>query len=226
MENQPPSKPGKKHKILFFITGGAILMIVVFFDLYIFGLLGGNKVKVSQEQAAAYKFQILKTSVGDGSNYFMGTTTPRVVIVEFADFACPYCQKSFPAARELGLKYKDSIKVIFRDFPGHDDSIDLALAARCAGEQGKFWQMHDRIFQSASGLTSDQIQNLANNIGLRPDEFKKCIDSKKYLAQIQKDYSDAQSLGVTGTPTWYVNGVKIEGEVPLSMWEKLIGGIN
>jgi len=160
------------------------------------------------------------------NNYWLGAANPKVTIVEFADFACPFCKTSFPSIRELGLKYRDDVKIIFRDFPViAEHSKNLALAARCAGEQGLFWIMHDKLYLNQNISTDQQIKQLTKEIGANEEKFNICYDKKKYLTQIEKDYLDGQALGITGTPTWFINGQKISGDIPFEKFDELINNI-
>ncbi len=161
---------------------------------------------------------------GDNNPSF-GAAEPRVTIVQFSDFGCPFCKASFPALREVSLKYQDKVKVIFRDWPGHNFSVPLALAARCANEQNKFWEMHDKLFQNQSdtfGSDKNQLALLAQQLGIYNDQFTECYDSQKYLPQIRQNFTDAEALQVAGTPTWFINGEKIEGQLSSEDLEKIL----
>jgi protein-disulfide isomerase len=99
------------------------------------------------------------------------------------------------------------------------------MAAYCAGEQNKFWEMHDKLFQNQSdtfGNDKNQLAALAQQLGVYNQEFQTCFDQQKYLPQIQKNFTDSELLGVAGTPTWFINGEKIEGELSVTGLEKLI----
>lgn len=165
---------------------------------------------------------------GDGSNYSLGTDHPKITIVEFADFACPYCKKSFPTIREISLKYNKNVKYIFRDLPIISEySTSLALAARCAGEQGLFWPMHDRLFINQGIKEESEILLAAKQSGVDISKFQTCFDSQKYLPQIEKDYSDAKLLNIDhiGTPVWFINGQQVAGNIPENIFDKLINDI-
>ena len=159
--------------------------------------------------------EIQKLAVGDGTNYWLGTNTPKITIVEFSDFACPYCANSFTTVRDLGKKYKTSVKIIFRNFinPDHADSKSLAMAAACAGEQNKFWEMHDKLFLKQGQITKTDYPNLAQQLNLDTTKFNTCVANNKYAAIFNKDMSDAIALGATSTPTWFINGYKVKGEI-------------
>jgi protein-disulfide isomerase len=169
---------------------------------------------------------------GDKTNYYLGQASSSVTIVEFSDFACPYCQKSAEPVRQMAEKYQNKIKIIYRDFPIHENSIDLALAARCAGEQNKFWEMHDVLFANQDKLTATSspelkipLLNLASDINLGITQFTACFDERRYISQIKKDYEDGTALNLAGTPTWYVNNYALTGSLSADKLEELITGL-
>ncbi len=183
-----------------------------------------NAPSSSVSTESAYTGDQKKLIEGQNNNW-LGAENPKVTVVEFSDFACPFCKASFPAMRELGVRYKDSVKIIFRDWPAHDNSIALTMGAYCAGEQGKFWDMHDKLFQYQSdtfGSNKNDITALAQQLGIDNDQFQNCVDTQKYLPQIRANFRDSQTLGVRGTPTWYINGEKIEGARTVTELEQLI----
>jgi protein-disulfide isomerase len=163
-----------------------------------------------------------KYEVPAGNNFFLGTSSPRLTVVEFSDFACPYCRDSYAVVREMSLKYKNSIKIIYRDYPLHENSVELALAARCAGEQGLFWPMYDKLFSRQEKFSTSSLPDLAVSVGADAKKFSGCLKEKKYLSSVKKDYSDGQSLGIRGTPTFFFNGYRAEGEIPKDKFEQII----
>lgn len=226
-----PSDPVRHHRIKKIVIGIIIVPIVLFLALIIVMFVanvfergrqidsGNFSLPVNQQTALTpnnlYVGQQKTLIEGVGTESF-GATNPKVTIVEFADFSCPYCQSSFRALREIGTRYKDSVKIIFRDWPGHQYSIELALAAYCAGEQGRFWEMHDKLYENQTadlGADKNNIATLAAAIGVYNTQFQECFDTKKYLALIQQNVNDSQTLEVRGTPTWFINGTKVEGEL-------------
>ncbi|MFH0923723.1 MAG: thioredoxin domain-containing protein [Candidatus Falkowbacteria bacterium] len=209
--------------ILLIIFAIFILSLIVASGFYVFDV--ARKIK-SGEPANR---NILSQSVingkqysaeGDG-NYWIGSAKPKVTIVEFADFACSYCKNSFSKIREISVKHKDDVKIIFRDYPMHEESLSLAMAGRCAGEQGLFWLMHDKLFQN-QGAAKDQLVGLAKQIGADTVKFSQCLDSDKYAAQIQKDYAEGEKLGVAGTPTWFINGYMVKGDIPYEVFAGVV----
>ncbi len=163
-----------------------------------------------------------KLAIGDNNNYWFGSANPKIIIVEFSDFACPYCQSSFSKIREISLKYNNYVKHIYRDYPLQENSITLSLAARCAGEQGLFWHMHDKLFQNQEVADQDQLLILASQIGADMTKFANCLNSKKYLPQIQKDFTEGKELGISGTPTWFINGYMVAGDIPYDIFIQII----
>ena len=165
-----------------------------------------------------------KKILGSEKNYWLGAANPKITIVEFSDFACPHCRASFSTVREISLKYKKYIKIIYRDFPILTDySLDLALAARCAGEQGLFWPMHDALFLNQGEVkTKKEIFALAQRVGVNKTKFQQCFNTKKYLTAINQDLNDGRSLNITGTPTWFINGYEIAGDIPYYIFIKII----
>lgn len=178
-----------------------------------------NSPEISEEEA-------IRVVEGSGNNYWTGASEPMITIVQFSDFACPYCKESFPNIREISNIYKDEVKLIFRDFPViAEQSESLAMAGRCAGEQGLFWIMHDKLFLSQGISERQEILSLAAQIGLDLERFIECFDTNKYAQAVIEDYEDAYSLGITGTPTWFINGLRLEGNVPYDVFIEIIEAI-
>lgn len=142
---------------------------------------------------------------------YLGNANASLVIVEFSDFACPGCQQCFTYVRELAQKYPEEIKIVHRDFLGHENSLDLAMAARCAKEQNKFWEMNDTLFINQGAISKENISEYAKQIGLNLEKFNDCYGKNLYGPHIFKDYEDAKALSVSATPTWFINGYKTEG---------------
>lgn len=158
-------------------------------------------------------------------NYFLGNENAEISIVVFSDFTCPYCKESANTITSLAIKYGADIKIIVRDYPIlSDDSLSLALVARCAGEQNKYWPMYYELFKNQSVYKDIGIGAIIDEVGIPDvDSFYKCVDNQKYVNNIIKDASDAQFLKVDGTPAWFVNGMKVgEGAIPFSVWSELL----
>ncbi len=140
-----------------------------------------------------------------------GNPQSPVSIVVFTDFQCPYCIKLAPLLDEVFEKNKDKVKVYFKNMPlqFHEMAEPAALAALAAGEQGKFWEFHDKLF-SAQQLNPQTISSFGRDLGLDMARFETDIKSPMLRQKLGKDMSDAQKAGVTGTPTVYINGRKLK----------------
>lgn len=156
---------------------------------------------------------------------FLGEEDAKVTIVEFSDYQCPFCKKFFtdifPSLKEDFID-TGKVKYVFRDLPLniHPPAYNAALASECAEDQGKYWEMHDHLFDNQSdwGKAEDVNETLigyASELGLKEAEFTDCLTSEKYKDEIDKDKEDATSYGARGTPTLFVNGKIVRG-VPRS----------
>ena len=153
-----------------------------------------------------------------------GNINAPLVIVEFADFECPICAQAFPAIREISQKYQNDILYIFRQYPiKADNSMLAAQASLCANEQGKFWNLHDRLYINQDNIASDEdFKNVLTASGLDLDQLSTCLSQEKYRTEVLEDMQDALNLDVQGTPTFFINGNKLEGAVPIDQWEQII----
>lgn len=154
-----------------------------------------------------------------------GPDDAKIVIVEFSDFQCPFCKQAFPIIQKIKREYQDSVKIIYRDMPIvniHPDALNAAMAAECADDQDKFWQYHDNIFINQDDLSVGNLKLIASQIGLDLNEFNECFTSEKYLSEVQNDLQDGLRFGVTGTPTFFINGIKIPGVIPYNTFKQII----
>lgn len=155
----------------------------------------------------------------------IGPADAKLTIVEFLDYQCPYSNQESSVVRELTNTYKDSVRFIIRDFPLpelHPDALAGAEAADCADAQGKFWPMHDRLFALKGQMTRADIDSAAQQSGLDMDVFAACLSVHARLDGINRDKADGQAAGVSGTPTFFFNGSKVEGAIPQPAFEALI----
>lgn len=146
-----------------------------------------------------------------------GPATAPVTIVEFSDFQCPYCSRLTPTLEQVKQKYGDKVRIVFRQFPlpMHPNAQKAAEAALCANDQGKFWQLHDAMFSNQGALGVDQLKAKAAELGLKADDFNKCLDSGAKVAIVEADKKDGSAAGVNGTPAMFINGRFVNGAVPL-----------
>jgi protein-disulfide isomerase len=137
-----------------------------------------------------------------------GSRNAPVMIVEFADYQCPYCQQMHPELKILQQELAGKVAVAFKDFPlaMHANAEKAAEAARCAGEQGKYWDFHDTLFHNSDNLEVAQIKQYARDLKLNQANFEACLDSGKEAAAVQKDQAQGKQLGVRATPSFFFNG--------------------
>jgi protein-disulfide isomerase len=195
------------------------ILFIVFLSLLLLIVNSLNSAEnIKLKQTNYYKNDEHKKLIeGNGENS-IGAENPKITIVEFGDFNCPYCKNSYSKIREITLKYKDEVKFIYRDLPILENSLELSLAARCAGEQGFFWNVHDKFFQNQK----TDIKDIAVSIRLDIVKFNSCLKSKKYLNAIKKDISDANKLKISQTPIWFINGYEVHGDIPYDVFNKII----
>lgn len=163
-----------------------------------------------------------------GYKYRPDLKNPKVTLVEFADYQCPYCVKATATINEILKAYDGKIQLIYRDFPlnFHKEAMPAAVAAKCADKQGKYWEMHKELFevQNKEPLSLQVYSNIAKKINLNDSEFKKCLDDKdgEIKKTILADIKEAETLGINGTPTLYINGHKYEGNFSVESLKKEI----
>ncbi|MFH1466915.1 MAG: DsbA family protein [Pseudomonadota bacterium] len=149
---------------------------------------------------------------------------PRVHMVVFTDFQCPYCARLDATFQELHRRYPTQIELHFRDFPlaFHANARQAHLAARCADDQGRFWPMHDLLMANQRALELTDLRGYARQLGLDTDRFGRCVTEAQHAAEVDADIAAGTAAGVTGTPATFVNGTEISGSRPLESFVALI----
>jgi protein-disulfide isomerase len=149
---------------------------------------------------------------------YKGPDNARIVLVEFSDFQCPYCQKAVAEAYKIVGAFPKDVKLVFKQFPldSHTDAEFGAEAALAAQAQGKFWEMHDRLYGGFPDLSRNTVMRYAKQIGLDIDRFTKEVDSHKYKDRVHAEEQEGEAAGVGGTPTFYLNGRRYNGAFELS----------
>lgn len=156
----------------------------------------------------------------------MGPEDAPVTIVEFSDFQCPYCQRSADEVLPLVFEeYGDQVRLVYRDFPLtqiHPQALPAALAAECADDQDKFWEYHDLLFANQNALDDASLKAYAAEVGLDEAAFDQCYSSQEHLDEVRTDYQDGLTYGVSGTPAFFVNGLRIVGAQPFTVFQQAI----
>lgn len=210
--------------IALIIIVSILLIFLIAFGFYVFNLVkqinsgSPNNMPLLPANSNYKNKEIIEGK----NNYWLGSANPKITIVEFGDFNCPLCKNSFTKIREIGLKYNNDVKIIYRHYPIYENSLQLSHAAHCAGEQGLFWLMYDKLYSLQEQFNINQLQEIANQIGADLNRFNACLKQEKYLTNIRKDFADAEKLEVTGTPTWFINGYKIPGDIPYDIFIQII----
>ena len=153
-----------------------------------------------------------------------GPDDALVTVVEFGDFRCSFCVKVQPVLAELEKSYRGQIRFVYRHLPlgGNPESRLVAHAAMAAGEQGKFWEMHDRLFAIAGQMDRPVLDQLARELGLDVRRFGAALDARRYELEVSRDAAEAARLGVRGTPTFFINGTPLAGARPEADFRTLI----
>jgi len=168
---------------------------------------------------------VFRAQVAADGAPFRGAAGAPVTIVEFEDFHCPFCKRVQSTVGEVLSRYGDKVRVAHKDFPIdqlHPQARKAHEAARCAGDQGKFWPYHDLLFANAPKASPENLKAYAQEAGLELPAFEQCLASGKHQAAVQKDIEDGVRAGVTGTPTFFVNGRPFAGVQPLESFARVI----
>jgi protein-disulfide isomerase len=150
-------------------------------------------------------------------NAIQGREDASIVVIEFSDFQCPFCKKHADGARrELLERYGNDVQMVFKHLPLtsiHPNAMTAAIAAQCAKRQGKFWEVHERLFAQPDTLSVDAIIGIAPSLGLG-DDFAACLVNEETRAEVEEDIADATKIGVQATPSFVVNGKVLAGARP------------
>ena len=157
----------------------------------------------------------------------LGNPDAKLTIVEFADFGCPYCREASYSIRALTLTYADRVNYILRDFPItelHPNAQMAAEAGECAREQDedKFWAYHDKLYQNQNDFSRAGLREYARSVGLNVSDFDQCLASGRYRQEVLGDFEDGLAAGVVGTPTFFFNGQKVAGAIPLDTLQSIV----
>jgi len=197
----------------------AILLVTV---IFVNSSNTGETGNVVQQEQVVQRVQV---SLDDDS--VKGDSNAPVTIVEFSDYECPYCERFYSQTLKLiEEKYIDTgkVKFVYRDFPlsSHQNAQKAAEAAECSGDQGMYYEMHDKLFEMGVSGGVDSYKQYASQIGLNTNEFNDCLDSGRNYDEVQKDLRDGSAAGVRGTPAFFINGIFLSGAQPFGAFEQLI----
>lgn len=153
-----------------------------------------------------------------------GPADAPITIVEFSDYQCPFCARVTPTMDRVMKTYAGKVRRVFKDFPlpSHPQAPKAAEAARCAGDQGKYWEMHARLFANQAALQIDQIKKTASSLGIDQAAFDQCLDGGKYTSKVAADLDQGEGLGVNSTPSLFINGRPLVGAQPFDVFKQVI----
>lgn len=244
MSQELTTRPWWKHwwGVLLMLFLGLLAFLMAYFFFYFFhyyslakqGKLSTadaailNKFTISNRIAKQVASPTGQVNVVTADAPRFGAAESKLMIVEFADFGCPFSREESFIIRELASRFSDRITYIYRDFPLDDLHPQARLAAeagRCANELGNFWALHDKMYQNQDQLSREDLIQYAKEVGIDEAGFLSCLDGGKYKAVVEKDLQDGLNAGVRGTPTFFLNGTRVEGAIPRDIFENLIESI-
>jgi protein-disulfide isomerase len=168
---------------------------------------------------------VFRADISVAGEPFKGAEKAPLTVVKFEDFQCPFCKQVQPTFIELLSRYNGKVRLVHKDLPLesiHPQARQAAEAARCAYEQGKFWEYHDKLYANSPKASGDDLKSYAKEVGLNVDLFDRCFTGGKYKAVVQQDLNEGVQLGLTGTPTIFINGREISGNQSLEAFEAII----
>ena len=167
-------------------------------------------------------FRVNVTTTGAPSK---GDPKAPVTLIKFEDFQCPFCKQVQPTFLKLLEKYDGKLRLVHKDLPLdsiHPQARQAAEAARCADEQGKFWEYHNLLYDKAPKFGLVELKTYAEEVGLEVESFRSCYNTGKYKKLVQRDYNEGADLGITGTPTFFINGREFSGNQPVEAFSAII----
>lgn len=214
----------------------AVLFLLLIASIYTsgFGLFTKETTTNNQPQNPApenEQLPVIDTSKIDLTGQpMMGEEDAEITIIEFSDFECPFCSRAANGpVKEVIKNYVDTgkAKLYFINYPlgFHQYAQVAAEASECANEQGKFWEMHDKIFENQASLSDTSLTNWAKEIKLDMNMFNGCMNDGKYAEEVQKDMAVAQAVGVQGTPSFLINGQLIVGAQPFEAFKQILDAV-
>ena len=153
-----------------------------------------------------------------------GPAAAPVTLVEFSDYQCPFCKRAHETIEQLVAAYPNDVRLIFMDYPlpMHNRAAAAAEAARCAGEQGKYWEYGDSLMKVAGDLSDENLKQRATELSLDATAFETCISSTKHEPSVQSDFTEGNRVGVSGTPTFFINGRMLVGAKSLEDFKQVV----
>jgi len=244
------SKLTPKQNFLLGIGAAAALLFTIGFFVLLSMVMGGGDVSLSKNAngnnqpttvapspvaAAPQPTGEIQLAAVTDEDHIRGKKNAKVTVVEFSDTECPFCKRFHPTMQRLIEEYPNDVNWVYRHFPLdslHRKARREAEATECAGEQGKFWEYIDRLFEitpSNDGLQDSQLPQIAKDVGLDVKKFESCLESGKYASKVVEDLADAQTAGGNGTPYSVVvvgnEKIPVSGAVPYEQLKTIIDSV-
>lgn len=143
-----------------------------------------------------------------------GSENAQVTLVEYGDYECPHCGTAYEIVKKIQKEMGDDLRFVFRNFPlqqSHPHAEHAAEAAEIAAQDGKFWEMHDQLYENQNALDDESLKSYAKEIGLNAEKFAEDLESGKFEEKVQNDFMSGVESGVNGTPSFFINGVRFNG---------------
>ncbi|MBU4217102.1 DsbA family protein [Candidatus Parcubacteria bacterium] len=223
----------KKLNIINILAIACIILVIIVGGLYFFNSRNSKKpadVHIVNDEAQknkdsnkdaidkANKMSVKTVRPIDENDHRKGELEAPVQVIVYSDFECPFCLKFVNSLKQVEETFGNKVVIAFRHYPllSHTDAIPAAVAAECAGEQGKFWEMHDQLFQDSqdNALSITNYKQNAKELGLDQVKFNECLDTEKYKKAITLSQLEAKEFGVNGTPASFINGEPVPGAIP------------
>ena len=160
----------------------------------------------------------LTLPVDEGRDHTQGLPSAPVTLVEYGDYECPYCGAAYPILKEVQERMAERLRFVFRNFPistSHPHAEQAAEAAEAAAAQGRFWEMHDTLYENQNRLTDRDLHAYAVDLGLDVQRFDRELAEQLHAGRVREDFMSGVRSGVNGTPTFYVNGARYDGSYDL-----------
>ncbi len=222
---------GSRYSLLiqYILTGSLIFASGIGVGYLVWGRQAPQKAENSDTAAAdeiTIPENIKRYDVPVDDDPSLGPANAAITIIEFSDYQCPFCTKwQTEVWPEIQKAFPTQVRLVYRDFPLyglHDNAEGAAEAANCAGEQGAYWKYHDKLFAAENGLGAAAFIQYADELGLDGEKFSSCLESGTAKEEVKADYEYASQLGVSSTPTFFINGIPVVGAQPFSVFQQLI----
>jgi protein-disulfide isomerase len=207
--NKEPSACGKAHSLIFSLKNDPGCRKSVYAARYVVKLVDSGYTDSEVSEKLQKRFRNgARRNIDVSDAPMKGNSSARVSIIEFADYECPHCKRLQPVMRQALDEFKNDVRVYFKHYPlpSHPNARLAAEAAAAAQKQGKFWPYNDGVWAHSEGLTPAVLEQIAKDVGLDVEKWRKDLDSDEVRMHVQKDRSDGEALSIQATPTIYMNG--------------------